>query len=108
MNFYKVGTTKGTLKGVHDSIVEYMCPGSQYTSGGNQGWGTYGIFPEKVNMGTGNWYSCISLGNFGGYMTLKYDKAITDDPKHPYGIDFTIFGNSNGGAGFSEPIGSVL
>ena len=23
------------------------------------------------------------------YMTLKYDKAITDDPKHPYGIDFT-------------------
>ena len=107
LNFYKVGTTKGTLKGVHDSIVEYMCPGSQYTSGGNQGWGTYGIFPEKVNMGTGNWYSCISLGNFGGYMTLKYDKAITDDPKHPYGIDFTIFGNSNGGAGFSEP-GNVL
>ncbi len=107
INLYKVGTTKGTLKGVHDSIVEYMCPGSQYTSGGNQGWGTYGIFPEKVNMGTGNWYSCISLGQFGGYMTLKYDKAITDDPKHPYGIDFTVFGNSNGGEGFSEP-GNVL
>ena len=107
MNLYKVGTTNGTLKGVHDSIVEYMCPGSQYTSGGNQGWGTYGIFPEKINMGTGNWYSCISLGNFGGYMTLKYDKAITDDPRHPYGIDFTVFGNSNGGIGFSEP-GNVL
>mgnify|MGYP006910399221 FL=1 len=40
-------------------------------------------------------------------MTLKYDKAITDDPKHPYGIDFTVFGNSNGGEGFSEP-GNVL
>ena len=105
--FYKVGTTKGTLKGVHDSVVGYMCPGSQYTSGGNQGWGTFGIFPEKINMGTGNWYSCISLGNFGGFMTLKYDKAITDDPKHPYGIDFTVFGNSNGGEGFSEP-GNVL
>lgn len=107
LNLYKVGTTKGVLRGIHDEIVDYICPGSQYTSGGNQGWGTYGIFPEKINMGAGNWYSCISLGNFGGYITFKYDKAITDDPSHVYGIDFTVFGNSNGGSGFAEP-GNVL
>ncbi|MCI7413759.1 Ig-like domain-containing protein [Hornefia butyriciproducens] len=107
LNLYKVGTTKGVLRGIHDEIVDYLCPGSQYTSGGNQGWGTYGIFPEKINMGAGNWYSCISLGNFGGYITFKYDKAITDDPSHIYGVDFTVFGNSNGGTGFSEP-GNVL
>lgn len=104
---FKVGTTKGVLKGTPDKITDYMCVASQYTSGGNQGWGIYGIFPEKLQMGTGNWYTCISLGNFGGYMTFYYDKAITDDPNNPYGIDFTVFGNSNGGASFAEP-GNVL
>ena len=104
---FKVGTTKGVLKGTPDKIVDYMCPASQYTSGGNQGWGIYGIFPEKLQMGTGNWYTCISLGNFGGYMTFYYDKPITDDANNPYGIDFTVFGNSNGGASFTEP-GNIL
>lgn len=104
---FKVGTTYGVLKGTPDKIVDYMCLASQYTSGGNTGWGIYGIFPEKINMGAGNWYTCISLGNFGGYMTFYYDKPITDDENNPYGVDFTVFGNSNGGSSFAEP-GNVL
>lgn len=104
---FKIGTTHGVLKGTPDKIVDYMCLASQYTSGGNTGWGIYGIFPEKINMGAGNWYTCISLGNFGGYMTFYYDKPITDDENNPYGVDFTVFGNSNGGASFAEP-GNVL
>ncbi len=40
-------------------------------------------------------------------MTLYYDKPITDDPNNVYGVDFTVFGNSNGGQSFSEP-GNVL
>ena len=104
---FKVGTTHGVLKGTPDKIVDYLCLASQYTSGGNTGWGIYGVFPEKINMGAGNWYTCISLGNFGGYMTFYYDNPITDDENNPYGVDFTVFGNSNGGASFTEP-GNVL
>ncbi|MDD6154396.1 MAG: Ig-like domain-containing protein [Eubacteriales bacterium] len=107
MNLNKVGIIHGKLEGMQDEIVDYLCIGSQYTNGGNQGWGTYGIFPEKVNMGAGNWYTCISCGHFGGYITFKYNDPITDDPSHKYGVDFTVFGNSNGGQSFSEP-GNVL
>ncbi|MEI3502267.1 MAG: Ig-like domain-containing protein [Anaerovoracaceae bacterium] len=104
---FKKGTKYGTLKGTPDKITDYLCTGSQYTNGGNTGWGIYGLFPEKIFMDAGNWYTCVSLGNFGGYMTLYYDKPITDDPNNVYGVDFTVFGNSNGGQSFSEP-GNVL
>ncbi len=104
---FKKGTKNGTLKGTPDKITDYLCIGSQYTNGGNTGWGIYGLFPEKIFMDAGNWYTCVSLGNFGGYMTLYYDEPITDDPNNVYGVDFTVFGNSNGGQSFSEP-GNVL
>lgn len=104
---FKIGTVNGVLKGIPDKITDYLCTGSQYTNGGNTGWGIYGLFPEKIFMGAGNWYTCISLGNFGGYMTLYYDKPITDDPDNIYGVDLTVFGNSNGGQSFSEP-GNVM
>lgn len=104
---FKKGTKNGVLKGTPDKITDYLCTGSQYTNGGNTGWGIYGLFPEKIFMDAGNWYTCVSLGNFGGYMTLYYDKPITDDPNNVYGVDFTVFGNSNGGQSFSEP-GNVL
>ena len=104
---FKKGTKNGVLKGTPDKITDYLCIGSQYTNGGNTGWGIYGLFPEKIFMDAGNWYTCVSLGNFGGYMTLYYDKPITDNPNNVYGVDFTVFGNSNGGQSFSEP-GNVL
>ncbi|WP_455543444.1 InlB B-repeat-containing protein, partial [Intestinibacter sp.] len=93
---------KGKLAGMPDSITDYLCPGSQYTN-----MSSYGMYPEKSMTGSGTWYSPISLGNFGGYVTYYYEKAIKNDPTNPYGIDFTIFGNSNGGQGFSEP-GNVI
>ena len=36
----------------------------------------------------------ISLGGFGGYVIFGFDQPITSDPRHPYGVDFTINGNS--------------
>ena len=35
-----------------------------------------------------------SLGGFGGYVILEFAKPIVNDPHNPYGVDFTIHGNS--------------
>lgn len=90
-----------------DKLVEYLCVGSQYSDGGNRLTGIYGLYPEKSLIGLGYWWSPISLGNFGGHATYYYEEPIKDAPNNPYGIDFIVYGNSNGGPGFSEP-GSVL
>lgn len=90
-----------------DAVVDYLCVGSQYSDGGNPVTGVYGLYPEKSLIGLGAWWSPISLGNFGGYINYYYEEAIRNDPANSYGIDFIVYGNSNGGAGFSEP-GNVL
>lgn len=36
----------------------------------------------------------VSLGGFGGYVIVGFDQPIYNDPQHPYGVDFTIGGNS--------------
>lgn len=36
----------------------------------------------------------VSLGAFGGYIVLGFDRPVVNDPRHPYGIDFTIIGNA--------------
>ena len=36
----------------------------------------------------------ITTLNAGQSITVKMGHAITDDPSHPYGIDFNVFGNS--------------
>jgi len=35
----------------------------------------------------------VSIGT-GGYLTLQLGTPIRDDPSHPFGIDFLLFGNS--------------
>ncbi len=89
-------------EGMPNGVVEYLVPGSQYTNGG-----TFGMYPEKSLLGNGSWNTPISLGNFGGYIVYKYDDPIRNNPNNKYGIDFIVYGNSNGSQGFSEP-GNVL
>lgn len=36
----------------------------------------------------------LTLGNFGGYVTVKTPVAIKNDPANPYGVDFTVIGNA--------------
>lgn len=38
----------------------------------------------------------VSLGNFGGYIIYRFDQLITNDPNHPYGVDFVVRGNNYG------------
>ena len=35
----------------------------------------------------------VSLGAFGGSITLYFAQGIQNDPANPYGVDFTIYGN---------------
>lgn len=96
-------------KATPSAVEEYLCLASQYTQNVNSAFGDYGIMPERTlignaQAGTGE---LISLGNFGGYITYRFDELIYNDPKNPYGTDFVVNGNTMGGAGFSEP-GNVL
>jgi hypothetical protein len=36
----------------------------------------------------------VSLGGFGGSITLGFAETIYDDPRNPYGLDATVFGNA--------------
>lgn len=54
-----------------------------------------GVFPSGVTpfnpaFGTDE---IVSVGA-GGQLTLGFDRAITDDPSHPFGVDFIVFGNA--------------
>ncbi len=36
----------------------------------------------------------VSLGGFGGYIIFAFDQPVVNRPQNPYGVDFTIKGNS--------------
>jgi hypothetical protein len=36
----------------------------------------------------------ITTINSGGYIIVKFDHQVTDDPNNPYGIDLLVFGNA--------------
>jgi len=57
--------------------------------------------PDAAQKMTENFSSLVSLGSFGGYIVLGFEKACVNHPNNPYGVDFTIFGNAFSGS--SEP-----
>lgn len=84
---YIFGYSQKSADSVPDKVTDFLCINSQYTNGNGNG---YGIAPHTI-LTNG---SELSLGNFGGYVTAYYENALTDDPNHPYGIDFYIDGNA--------------
>ncbi len=61
-----------------------------------------GVTPFNPAFGTDE---IVSVGS-GGFLTLGFDHAITNDASHSFGVDFIVFGN----AGFNDtafPNGSV-
>lgn len=37
----------------------------------------------------------VTLGGFGGTITLGFDQTVWDHPDNPHGLDFIVFGNSS-------------
>jgi hypothetical protein len=68
-------------------IIEYTPAPGQFIN--TAAWGT----PTKAESIIGGVSGGISLGAYGGYIVVGFNKSIENDPKNPYGIDFTVFGN---------------
>lgn len=77
------------------SLVTYFPAPGQYINAA--GIGT----PQAAGKALTTENSLVSLGSFGGYIVLQFADDCVNHPDNPYGVDFTIFGNSFSGS--SEP-----
>ncbi len=50
--------------------------------------------PVAAGISNGNEDSIVTLGGFGGSLTLGFDHRVQDDPLNPLGMDFIVFGNA--------------
>ncbi|MBK7406238.1 MAG: hypothetical protein IPJ41_16940 [Phycisphaerales bacterium] len=50
--------------------------------------------PVGAGTGDGDETKLVTLGGFGGLIVLGFDHRVMDDPKHPLGLDFIVFGNA--------------
>lgn len=64
-------------------IIEYLPAPGQFTNTMNN--------PDVI---LGNSNGMISLGSFGGYVIVGFDQPVRNDPRNPYGVDFSVKGNS--------------
>jgi hypothetical protein len=76
-------------------IVDYLPAPGQYTNADFIG------TPAAANSLIGTNRGLVSLGAFGGSVTLHFASGIINDPGNPYGVDFTVFGNAT--TTWSEP-----
>ncbi|MDF1571953.1 MAG: T9SS type A sorting domain-containing protein [Bacteroidales bacterium] len=68
-------------------VLEYVPAPSQYMN--TVPWSA----PSSPASIVGGINGSLSLGGFGGYVVFRFEEAVENDPDHPFGVDFTIFGN---------------
>jgi hypothetical protein len=90
-----ISTLCGFSQHVANELIEYRPAPGQHINIENIG------TPQAAQKMTKSFSSLVSLGSFGGYVVLGFEKACVNHPDNPYGIDFTIFGNAFSGS--SEP-----
>ena len=78
-----------------EAILDYQPAPGQFIN--KAPWGV----PFEPGQGIEGLNGQASLGAFGGYIVFKFDSPVANDPRHPYGVDFTIVGNPL--ADWSEP-----
>ncbi len=76
-------------------VIDYLPAPGQYTNADFIG------TPDAAKSIAGTNKGMVSLGAFGGYVTVYFSQAIQNDPANPYGVDFTIYGNAT--STWSEP-----
>ena len=76
-------------------VIEYVPAPGQYIN--STPWADSNSAQTLIGVTNGT----VSLGAFGGYIVFTFDSPVQNHPDNPFGVDFTIFGNSNGLA--SEP-----
>lgn len=78
-------------------IVEFLpAPGQFVNSGGSFDDASciIGVGASSGNSSVPQASGLISLGGFGGYVIVGFDQPVMNDPRNPYGVDFSIGGNS--------------
>ena len=97
----KGGTTKtiscaqpcGGTAASNAHVYAYLPAPAQFVNEGvtSGGWGDIYDSANKLkeNSSTG-----VSLGFFGGYIVYEFENTIAEDPNHPYGADFIVYGNA--------------
>ncbi len=68
--------------------IDYLPAPGQYTNADFTG------TPDAANSIVGTNKGLVSLGAFGGSVTVYFSDGIKNDPGNPYGVDFTIYGNA--------------
>ena len=68
-------------------VLDYIPAPGQYTNADFIG------TPSAANSIVGTNKGMVSLGAFGGSITVYFAQGIQNDPANPYGVDFTIYGN---------------
>ena len=52
--------------------------------------GTAPVLPVQAAW---RWFEVVGIAT-NGRLTLEFEQPVTDDPDHPYGVDFLVFGNA--------------
>lgn len=90
---FNCSAPNGGTSAAGSSIYAFLPAPGQFTNESvtSGGWGdaydSNGTL--KNNIATG-----MSLGFFGGYVVYKFDNPVANDPSHPYGADFIVYGNA--------------
>ena len=77
------------------AVADYLPAPGQYTNADFIG------TPMAANSLVGTNRGLVSLGAFGGSITIEFASGIKNDASNPYGVDFTVFGNPT--SKWSEP-----
>lgn len=76
------------------ALYAYLPAPAQFVNEGvtTGGWGD--AYDSTGTTLKGTSVTGVSLGFFGGYAVYEFENPIADDPTHPYGADFIVYGNA--------------
>ena len=76
------------------ALYAYLPAPAQFVNEGvtTGGWGD--AYDSTGTTLKGTSATGVYLGFFGGYAVYEFENPIADDPTHPYGADFIVYGNA--------------